>query len=121
MFSLQKNLDPVLTLPCQKAIQSLNTLKCCEYEVEIPIKSMLTLEFGLLGGCILGQVCKSEYFILVIYQLGAAFGTLKSLDERCWKYKNLYGEGSKCRFPTEKDVEKISCLNIYMTYYCVLV
>lgn len=85
------------------------------------MNQMLTLEFGLLGSCFLGQVCKSEYFIPVIYQLGAAFGTMKSLDEKCWKYKNLYGEGGKYRIPTEKDVEKISCLNIYMNYYCVLV
>lgn len=100
---------------------SLNTLKNCKYEVEIPINQMLTLEFGLLGSCILGQVSKSEYFIPVIYQLGAAFGTLKSLDEKCWKYKNLYGKGGKCRIPAEKNAEKISCLNICMTYYCVLV
>lgn len=100
---------------------SLNTLKRCKYEVEIPINQMLTLEFGLLGSCILGQVCKSEYFIAVIYQLGAACGTLKSLDEKCWRYKNLYGEGGKCRIPTEKDAEQISCLNICMTYYGVLV
>lgn len=58
----------------------------------MPIKQIITLEFSLLGSCFLGQDGKSEYFLLAISQLEAAYGTLKSLDERCCKYKNLYGK-----------------------------
>lgn len=56
------------------------------------IKQIIMLEFSLLGSCFPGQVSKSEYFILAICQLGAACGTLKFLDEGCWKRKKLYGK-----------------------------
>lgn len=48
------------------------------------------------------RICKCECFILAIYQLEAAYGTLKSLDERCWKYKNPYGKNGIMRNPSRE-------------------